>query len=117
MDTKVPLRALLHLFDQYGHEQKMIRKELIESVFGGIMNENTPYEKVLTHHPFDSEFEVKISSEQKMCDELNEHLKDSQLHLDLPFMNKKITLARQLLTLESPMDLKPFALKIGCFLF
>ena len=110
MDTKVPLRSLLYEFNQYGHEQESIRKELIESVFGRIMNKNTPYEKILTHHPFDSEFEVEISSEQKMCDKLNKHLKDSQQHLHSSYH-------AQLLTLESPVDLKPFALEIGCFLF
>ena len=109
MDTKVPLRALLHRFNQYEHEQELIRKELIQSVFGGIMNENTPYEKILTYH----NSEEKVSSEQQMCDKLNKHLKDSQQHL-----HSTITSSHpQLLTLESPMDLKPFALEIGCFLF
>ena len=112
METKVPLRSLLYEFNQYGHEQEMIRKELIQSVFGGIMNENTPYEKILTHHPFD-EFEVEVSSEQKMCDKLNKHLKDSQQHLHSSITSPHA----QLLTLESPMDLKPFALEIGCFLY
>ena len=99
MNTKVPLCALLHRFNQYEHEQELIRKELIEGVFGGLMNENTPYEKILTYH--DSEEEV--SSEQQMCDKLSEHRKHSQ-HM-------------KRLTLESPVDLKPFVLIIGCFLF
>ena len=99
MDTKVPLRALLYQFNQYEHEQKLITKDLIQSVFGGIMNENTPYEKILTYH--DSEEEV--SSEQQMCDKLNEHRKHSQ--------------QMKRLTLETTMDLKPFALEIGCFLY
>ena len=97
MDTNVPLRALLYRFNEYGHEQKLIRKELIQSVFGGIMKENTPYEKILVPS------EVKVISEQKMCDKLNKHLKGSQ-HM-------------KRLTLESPMDLKPFALEIGCFVY
>lgn len=101
MNTKVPLRALLHRFNQYGHEQEFIRKELIESVFGGIMNENTPYEKVLTYHYHN--FEEEVSSEQQICDELNEHRKHSQ--------NMKR------LTLETSVDLKHFALEIGCFLY
>ena len=117
MNTKVPLCALLHRFNQYEHEQELIRKELIESVFGGLMNENTPYEQILTYHPVnyhtsDSEVKVlkwtfnsdmKVSSEQQMCDELNEHRKHSQ--------------QMKRLTLETTMDLKPFALEIGCFLF
>ena len=106
MDTNVPLRALLYRFNEYGHEQKLIRKELIQSVFGGIMKEKTPYEKILVYHPVNyhtSNSEVKVSSEQKMCDKLNKHLKGSQ-HM-------------KRLTLESPMNLKPFALLIGCCLF
>ena len=117
MDTKVPLRSLLHQFNLYEHEYKLIRKELFESVFGGIMKENTPYKKILAYHPSTSEEE--ISTEQQICDKLNEHLKDSnsQLHLHLPVTNERITLSRQLLTLGTPVDLKPFALLIGCCLF
>ena len=117
MDTKVPLRSLLHQFNLYEHEYKLIRKELFESVFGGIMKENTPYKKILAYHPFTSKSEAVGSTEQQICNKLNEHLKDSQLHLHLPFMNERITLARQLLTLETPVDMKPFALEIGCCLF
>ena len=104
MDTKVPLRALLHRFNQYGHEQELIRKDLIQSVFGGIMNENTPYEQILVYHLVDYHTsKLKVSSEQQMCDKLNEHRKHSQ-HM-------------KRLTLESPVDLKPFALEIGCFIY
>ena len=81
------------------------------------MKENTPYEKILAYHPFNSESEAVGSCEQQICDKLNEHLNDAQLHLDLPFMNERITLSRQLLTLETPVDMKPFALEIGCCLF
>ena len=109
MNTNVPLRALLHRFNEYGHEQRQIRNELIKSVFGDTLKAGTPYEKILTHHPFDSA--VKISREQQMCDKLNEHLKYSK---HLPIVGKRVALGQ--LTLETSVDLKPFALLIGCCL-
>lgn len=56
-----------------------------------MMQANTPYEKILTS--------MGIVNKQKMCDELNKHRKDPH---------------SKLLTLETQVDLKPFALLAGC---
>lgn len=90
----------------------MLRNELMESIFGEIMKENTPYEKILTFHPF-STAEERIVREQLICDEMNKYLKHSYLHLQLPIVKTHIALSRPRLTLKTLVDLKLFALKIG----
>ena len=100
MSTKVPLHALLDRFNLYGHEQELIRNDLIKSVFGGMMNEDTPYERILTCRSNEEE----ISAEQQMCNELNEHLKNSQQYFHVPLENERIALSQELLTPKTVMD-------------
>ena len=112
METKVPLHSFLYQLYGRGFHLTKIKKDLLDSVFGGIMKENTPYDEIIKCHPFNSKLEASIG--QQICDRLNEHLKDPQLHLHLPILDRRLTLTQQLLTPNTLMDLKPFALLIGC---
>ena len=58
-----------------------------------MMQANTPYDKILTN--------VGVVNKKKMCEELNTHRKDPH---------------SKLLTLETQVDLEPFALLTGCYL-
>lgn len=96
-----PLDALLKAFNE-GSKHQWIRKEMVKSIFGEMLEENTPYNEILTHHPINSE--LTISSEQQICDKLNRHVKH---HLQ----NEHGSQLK--LTLETLVDLKPFADLIG----
>ena len=109
----MPLQVLLYLFNVYGHQNKLIRDDLIECVFAGMMKENTPYEEILRHYPIN--LEENVRGEQQMCDKLNEFLKESQQYLHFPIENETIPLGQELLTPKTIVDLKSFALLIGWF--
>ena len=90
--TKLPLYALLHQFtDGLGYTFPTIKGELVETVFGDVLKPDADATQI---------FSFKYGNEeQQMCDRLNAMSLDQSEHLRLE--------------LQTLVDLKPFALKIG----
>ena len=92
LGTKLPLYALLHQFtDGLGYTFPTIKGELVETVFGDVLRPDADATQI---------FSFKYGNEeQQMCDHLNAMSLDQSEHLKLE--------------LQTLVDLKPFALKIG----
>ena len=93
----MPLHVVLDRLCHSAFEIKKVEPAIVESIFGDIMKANTPYSEIIK---FNEDHTQDIFNSQQMCDRLNAYLKQ-------PAKRGAI------LTPDSRVDIKPFALQIG----
>ena len=101
----MPLHVVLKELCFKGFLIKKITSKIIESIFGRNtpheMKADTPYSEIIKYNEV---YPSEMCIPREMCNRLNNHLK------------RKPTKDEAILTPETLVDMKPFALQIGCLL-